>query len=387
MRRFALLTALLPVGGLLVAMLGPGAATAAAETLWLCKPGLAHNPCLASEETTVVLGNGATFVVRPRPAKHPPIDCFYVYPTVSSDPTLNAPEEVQPEEEAVAESQASFFSQDCALYAPIYPQLTLLAINSPTGIPPEAAVKAYAGVRSAFLEYLARYNRGRPFTLIGHSQGAAMLIQLIREVIEPNPALRAKLVSAIILGGNVIVPEGQAVGGTFKEVPACRLAWETGCVIAYSSFLREPPNPSLFGRPSSPLLGLGAAAEVERPEVLCVNPAIPIQDGGEGLLYSLYPTRPFPGLLGAFLKPPSAPTPWVATPGEYAARCIHRNGATWLQLNFAGPPNDPRERLSEPLGPEWGTHLVDVNVALGNLVAVVRLQAFAYLLTHPGRGR
>src|SRR5579875_2186137 len=193
MRRFALLTALLPVGGLLVAMLGPGAATAAAETLWLCKPGLAHNPCLASEETTVVLGNGATFVVRPRPAAHPPIDCFYVYPTVSSDPTLNAPEEVQPEEEAVAESQASFFSQDCALYAPIYPQLTLLAINSPTGIPPEAAVKAYAGVRSTFLEYLARYNRGRPFTLIGHSQGPASLIQRTRKVTKPTPARGPKL--------------------------------------------------------------------------------------------------------------------------------------------------------------------------------------------------
>jgi hypothetical protein len=382
MRRFlgSAFAAALLVGGALLA--GPALATAQAETVWLCKPGLAHNPCLASEETTVVLGNGSSFVIHPRPAAHPPIDCFYVYPTVSSDPTLNAPDEVQPEEEAVAESQASRFSQDCAVYAPIYPQLTLLAINSPTGIPFEAVAKAYSGVRAAFLEYLARYNDGRPFVLIGHSQGAAMLIQLVKELIEPNPAVRAKLVSAIILGGNVIVPEGKPVGGTFKQVPACQAAWETGCVIAYSSFLREPPNPSLFGRPTSPLLGVGAASEVEHPEVLCVNPTLLVQNGGEGPLFPFYPTRPFPGLLGAYLKSPSAPTPWVATPGEYAAQCLHRNGATWLQLNFVGPPNDPRERLTEPLGPEWGTHLVDVNVALGNLVGLVRVQTFFYFLLH-----
>jgi len=53
-----------------------------------------------------------------------------------------------------------------------------------------------------------------------------------------------------------------------------------------------------------------------------------------------------------------------------------------LQLNFVGPPNDPRERLTEPLGPEWGTHLVDVNVALGNLVGLVRVQTFFYFLLH-----
>jgi len=368
------------LGGALIAP-APALAAESSETLWLCKPGLANNPCLASEETTVVLGNGATFVTHPRPAANPPIDCFYVYPTVSSDPTLNAPIAIQPEEEAIAEAQASRFSDDCAVYAPIYPQLTLEAINSPGGIPPEAAITAYLGVRAAFLEYLARYNDGRPFVLIGHSQGSAMLIQLIKELIDPNPALREKLVSAIILGGNVIVPEGKKVGGSFKNVPACSFAWQTGCVIAYSSFLREPPNPSFFGRPSSPLLGLGAS-EVEHPEVLCVNPAVLVQNGGEGPLFSLYPTRPFPGLLGLVLKSPSAPTPWVATPDEYAAQCIHRNGATWLQLNFAGPPNDPRERLTEPLGPEWGTHLVDVNVALGNLVWLVRLQGFVYLLEH-----
>ncbi|HLI31313.1 MAG TPA: DUF3089 domain-containing protein [Solirubrobacteraceae bacterium] len=372
-------TALFALGG------GAGSAAAAVEgtpeAVWLCKPGLAHNPCLASEETTVELADGSSFVTNPRPAGNPPIDCFYVYPTVSSQGAENASLEIDPEEEAIAEAQASRFSQDCKLYAPIYPQLTLQAINNPGGISPEGAIKAYLGVRAAFLEYLERYNHGRGFVLIGHSQGAAMLIQLIRELIDPNPALRAQMVSSILLGGNVIVPEGRNVGGSFKNVPACRAIWQTGCVIAYSSFLHEPPNPSFFGRPQSPLLGLGTGTEgVEHPQVLCVNPTLFFQSGSEGPLLPDYPTRPFPGLLGIVTQTPKAPTPWVSYPGQYDARCRNENGASWLQLSYVGAPGDVREQLRETLGPQWGTHLVDVNVALGNLVLDVRLQSFVYSL-------
>jgi hypothetical protein len=371
-----------------LAALAVMAATAAAETTWLCKPGLASNPCLNSEETTVELANGKSVIEKAKPAKSPPIDCFYVYPTVSSQFTENANEEIDPEEDAIAESQASRFSQVCNVYAPIYPQLTIPAINTPGGVTPEGAAKAYVGVLKAFEEYLAKFNKGRGFELIGHSQGSAMLEQLIKEQIDPNPALRKQLIGAVILGGNVIVPEGKIVGGSFKTVPACQVAGETGCVIAYSSFLKEPPNPSNFGRPTSPLGALGGGAEgVEHPQVLCVNPTLPLQAPLSGPTLAYYPTfnafgGKFPGLLGAVVQAPKASTPWVAAPAEYTAQCEHRNGASWLQLNL-GSESDVRERLVETLGPEWGTHLVDVNVALGNLVPAVGLQGAAYLLTHP----
>jgi hypothetical protein len=363
------------------------AASSASATTWLCRPGLAHNPCLSSEEATVVLSNGASFIQHAQPAANPPIDCFYVYPTVSSQPTENANEEIGPEENAIAESQASRFSQACKVYAPIYPQLTIPAINTPGAVTPEGAAKAYIGVLTAFEEYLARYNDGRGFELIGHSQGSAMLEQLIRERIDTNPALRKQLVGAVILGGNVIVPEGKTVGGTFKTVPGCRFVGQPGCVIAYSSFLKEPPNPSLFGRPGSPLIGIGGNPEpVENPQVLCVNPTVPLQGQFGGPAFSYYPTfnaygGHFPGLLGAVVQAPKAPTPWVATPAEYSAQCEARNGASWLQLDLKRE-NDARERIFETLGPQWGTHLVDVNVALGNLVFDVGIQGFGYLLTH-----
>jgi hypothetical protein len=360
------------------------AAPAGAETLWLCKPGLGSNPCLSSEETTDVLGNGGTFVQHPQPAASPPIDCFYVYPTVSSQNVKNATLTIEPEEEAIAVSQASRFSQVCNVYAPVYRQLTIPFIN---GLIPataqekeEANVIAYLGVVSAFQEYLTKYNSGRGIVLIGHSQGSAMLEQLIHERVDPVAGVRNQLVSAIILGGQVMVPEGQLVGGTFQHIPGCHDSFQTGCVIAYSSFLQEPPNPSYFARPES-LLGLGGSlAGVAHPQVLCVNPAIPIQNGAQGPLFSYYPTAPFPGDLGPVVQTPSAPTPWVTTPGEYSAQCRNQNGASWLQLNYTGPHGDPREQIQETLGPLWGTHLVDVNAALGNLVGLVRLQSLLYRL-------
>jgi hypothetical protein len=351
------------------------AGSASAETTWLCRPGLASNPCLNSEEATVRLDGGRTFVENPQPASNPPIDCFYVYPTVSGEPFFNADEKIGPEEVAIAESQASRFSQVCKVYAPMYPQLTLPALNGFLGkVPPESGAIAFSGVLNAFLEYLGRYNDGRGFELIGHSQGSTMLKELIRRVIEPNPALRNQLVGAVIPGGQVIVPEGKNVGGTFKTTPGCSVAGQTGCVVAYSSFLEEPPEKALFGRVR------GGVPEVEHPQVLCVNPTVLAQGPAAGPAGAYYP--------GPVVQAPKAPTPWVATPGQYSARCEARNGASWLQLT----PSDPQDTRTETVlvntippveGQQvWGQHLVDVNAMLGNLVLNVGVQSGAYLLTH-----
>jgi hypothetical protein len=362
------------------------AASASAETVWLCKPGLANNPCASSEETTVELGNGSSSIEHPQPASNPPIDCFYVYPTVSSQIKLengryvNANLEIDPEETQIAIDQASRFSQTCKVYAPIYPQLTLAQINTPGDVTPEDSEKAYLGVLSAFEEYLAKYNDGRGFVLIGHSQGALLLEPLIKEKIDSNPALLKQLVSAILLGGNVLVPKGKTVGGTFKNVPSCQVAGQTGCVVAYSSFLNEPPEGAFFGRVDSPLLG-GSLTEEElkNDEVLCVNPAPFVQGDNVGPLTRVESTSHFPGLLGTYFQAPKGSTPWVSMPGQYSGQCEQADGATWLQLTDVGPEGDPRELITEPLGPLWGTHLEDVNVALGNLVERTAVESRAYL--------
>ena len=206
-------------------------------TVWLCRPGLADDPCTANQTATLIRGNGKRTAQRVKPPKDPPIDCFYVYPTVSRQKTPNANLHIDPEETAVAVAQASRFSQVCNVYVPMYPQLTTSGIGlGGAQIDPKTAVKAYLGVLSAWNDYLAHDNHGRGVVLIGHSQGSSLLIPLIRNQIDANVSERRLLISALLMGGNVTVPVGQTVGGSFQHIPACRSDSETGCVVAYSSF-------------------------------------------------------------------------------------------------------------------------------------------------------
>jgi DUF3089 family protein len=349
-----------------------GAASASAQaspTVWLCRPGLKRDPCELSLTTTVVHPNGKKTTERATAGKDPPVDCFYVYPTVSAQPTVNANLNVDPELIAVAENQAARFSQVCRVYAPVYPQLTLSAIGR--GASAQARATAYAGVLSGWKEYLAKYNKGRGVVFIGHSQGSGMLIQLLKSEVDPNPKLRRRTVSALLLGGNVTVPEGKKVGGDFQSIPACQSAKEMHCVVAYSMYGRQPPADGLFGRTR-----VGAGPDGSNLQVLCVNPT---SFTGTGSLRPYLRTRAFPGPIGAAAgEPPSASTPWVEYPNLYRAQCQQGNGFTWLQVTDVGKPGAPRYQPRGSLPPNWGLHLGDVNLALGNLVDLARQQAAAY---------
>ena len=360
------------------------ATEAPSNTVWLCKPGLADNPCEGDMTTSVISSDNTSKTETASPAKAPPIDCFYVYPTVSGQTTTNANLNIDPEEKAVANSQASRFSQVCKVYAPMYRQLTLAAINAvpaPEGTQTAGDTAAsrdiaYADVLSAWQDYLAHYNDGRGVVLIGHSQGTMMLTRLITAEIDPNPEARKLLVSALMIGGNVLVAKGKDAGGDFQNVPACRSSDETGCVVAYSTFTEPPPANSLFGRTDS---GPGAALgrDTSNLEVLCANPAS--LSGGTGPLLPYNPTAPLPGALGVLVGSiPSASTPWVAYPGLYTSHCESADGANWLQIDSTHIAGDERPVVSQVLGPTWGLHLVDMNIAMGNLVDLVRKQGAAY---------
>ena len=357
---------------------GPGAAAATPTTsatvpatVWLCRPGLADNPCTPSLATTRTTPSGGIIgVSTPVIPAHPPIDCFYVYPTVSDQKTPNANLTVDPTERSIALYQAARFSSVCRVYAPMYRQLTLSAIGG-TVTPAESAT-AYADVQAAWLSYLHHDNHGRGVVLIGHSQGSFLLRQLITTQIDPDPSVRRLLVSAVLAGGNVTVKTGSDIGGDFHHVPACHSASQVGCVIAYSTFDAVPPAGSLFGR----------TAAADR-SVLCTDPAA--LAGGSGLLDPVLPTQPFApgstiavgiGLLG--YSTPAVGTPWVSVPGAYSARCSSAGGAHVLEIT----PLHGAPLIHYSPTPGWGLHLVDVNLALGNLITVVQREAAAYQSSH-----
>lgn len=300
-----------------------------------------------------------------------PFDCFYVYPTVSTEPSDNADLRVQPAETQAAEAQASRFSQICDVWAPMYRQVTLRGlIKGIAGSGGSADAVAYGSLLDGWKDFLAHHDDGKPIILIGHSQGASILIQLVRNQIDGDPVLRSRLVSAVMVGGNVQVPQGKTVGGSFRTVPTCTAPAQVGCVIAYSTFGSPPPADALFGRPGQGVSLLSGQTTSAGQEVACTNPAN--LGGGSA------PLRPF--LSPADYPTPGATvtTPWVSFPDLYTGTCEHSDGASWLQVKATPAPGDLRPVVKATLGPTWGYHVEDINIALGNLVSDVAAQERAY---------
>src|SRR5271154_1856116 len=211
---------------------------------WLCLPDRAKDACSTDENATIVAADGT---LTPEPFKADPkakIDCFYVYPTVSYQPTGNADMTAGPEELSIIKEQFARFTSVCRPYAPIYRQVTLAALNAAMSGKPIPANRelAYADVLDAWNEYLAHDNHGRGVVLIGHSQGSGVLTQLIAKEIDGKP-IQGKIISAILMGTSLQVPKGQDVGGSFKAMPLCHSASQIGCVIAFADFRADSPPP------------------------------------------------------------------------------------------------------------------------------------------------
>ena len=348
-----------------------GAATASAETVWLCKPGMADNPCEIGMDTTVREPGGAERVETPPVPDDRPIDCFYVYPTVSNQLSQNADKSRDPELLSIAKYQAARFSLRCRVFAPVYRQSTLFGLTTGnTGLTDrqESFPVAYGDVREAWREYLAQDNGGRGVVLIGHSQGTRMLRELITKEIDPDPAARRRMISGLLLGGDVLVRKGELAGGDFEHVPLCTEPGQLSCVVAFSTFARDPQSNARFGDSEDPRL-----------EAACTDPR-PLARTGDPLRI-LTPSEPYaPGPIQAGIiitsggMPPSAPTTWVVPADRYEGTCRTINGVNVLRYE---PTEGSRRPVFFP-DPTWGTHLIDVNLALDPLLEVVRLQSERY---------
>ena len=79
-------------------------------------------------------------------------------------------------------------------------------------------------------------------------------------------------------------------------------------------------------------------------------------------------------------------TPWVSVPGLLTGKCTSNENATgYLEVTVNGNPSDPRVDdiigdigLGNNVLANWGLHLVDVNLVMGNLLDIVGAQAKAY---------
>ena len=350
-----------------------------AADAWLCRPGR-EDACTIDLDSTVVEADGSTRVDAFTAASDPGVDCFYVYPTVSNDLTPNSDMIANAEENSVISAQFARFGEVCRTFAPMYRQITLTALRTMmSGQPVEVdGVTAYLDVQTAFQHYLEHDNNGRPFVLIGHSQGARMLEPLVARLIDGQP-IQERMLSAMLIGYNVAVPPGERVGGAFQSVPTCQSADQTGCLISYVSFRADapPPEGARFGNLEDPAV-----------EVACTNPADLLGNGDAAL-------NAYLSAGGAFTSS-AEPAPWVEgggaitsdfvqVPGMLTGQCVNNEHGSYFAITVTGDPSDPR--VDDIVGDvvangtilaDWGLHLLDVGIAQGDLIDLVARQAEAY---------
>lgn len=146
--------------------------------------------------------------------------------------------------------QASVFNEQCRVFAPRYRQAHIQNFYSSDTLKAHAAFElAYADIRNAFAYYLQHFNKGRPFIIAGHSQGALMSERLLKEFVEGKPLAR-QLVAAYIAGWPV-------PGDYFSELKVCSDPRQTGCFCSWRTF-RTGFQPSYLKK--------------EQPGVLVTNP-------------------------------------------------------------------------------------------------------------------
>ena len=164
-------------------------------------------------------------------------DVFYVLPTIIAQKGhpymnwINAPL-LQDRAKNVMVQQTGPFASSARIFAPYYRQCEITRALKELEKKREDQLLMRPGIndiRDAFSYYLTHYNNGRPIILAGHSQGAYVLLELMRVVMK-DPAIREKLVAAYLFGYPRMPKE-------FPDAPYLKLAQgedDTGVIITWN---------------------------------------------------------------------------------------------------------------------------------------------------------
>lgn len=223
-----------------------------------------------------------------------PVDVFFLHPTTfNGGRTWNGPIDDRPSghqlERIMLPNYAGPFARVGRVFAPRYRQASLYAYQMTLREDARDARRAaYEDGLAAFRYYLAHFNLGRPYILVGVEQGGEIADRILREEIDRNPELVQRLVAAYIIDA-VVPAEGYGPG---KPAPACAQRAQARCVVGWKAVDESDPDrarrvlsraqtwtpegilDNLDGRPAlcvNPLLG--AASTLEAPARLNLGAA------------------------------------------------------------------------------------------------------------------
>jgi len=331
--------------------------------MWVCLPGRDGDACNHDLSATEIHADGSQILVPLQVAAQPEVDCFYVYPTVDLRFGAANHDDFKDDKAilAVANAQAAQFGRVCKLYVPFYRQVTIGTYFRNEKRREQGLDVAYSDVADAFLHYMGSYNHGRPVVLIGHSQGAEMVVRLLQDYFDKDPAMRQRLLIAMPIGGTLQVPLGKTSGTTFLNLPYCTRDGERGCVIAYNSYRRE----------SGSFKHIAESAPGDA--MICVNPAS-VADPGRGVYLRTYVPQH-----GPFGTVKGVSTPFVLYRDLYSGRCAEDGGYRYLEITQSADPGKLRKPPMDITGWLWGTrmgtHIGDMQFTQGDLIELIRVRA------------
>lgn len=297
------------------------------------------------------------------------VDVFYIHPTTYrgveywNQPLEDAKVNDWTDESVIAR-QAAVFNACCRVFAPRYRQASSAGVYAPPEKKPLLAYDfAWADVRAAFLHYMKHWNRGRPYIIVGHSQGAAHTQRWLEEF-GVQKKYRSKLVAAYPLG--IPFAEG-ALERLAGGMRVCATPTDTDCLVTWNTFDR-------VGDPAAYIKGAQeryakASGRTDGQAIVCLNPltfavARPAAPAAWNL--GALPARPGAGLPAALREGGQLP---ATEAGGLGADCV--DGV----LRVDSPPREGYAVVPLPAGM---LHFNDMDLFYQNIRinAVVRTEAF-----------
>lgn len=178
------------------------------------------------------------------------VDVFYAYPTIGTQRRKPYIEwknpAIQQQIKNTAAQQCGPFAHVGRIFVPFYRQTELFrALKDVTRNKQEFSWRGVEDIKDAFRYYLKHYNNGRPFILVGHSQGSYVLLELIRDEMK-DPKIYNRMVAAYLIGYPKMPKQ-------FPDAPHIKLAEkedDIGVVMTWNSQAPEVGN-SLFTGPGT----------------------------------------------------------------------------------------------------------------------------------------
>ena len=200
----------------------------------------------------------------------PPADVFFIAPTSYDggrhwNAPIDDPRADQFFRRTVGPNYVGPFVRMGRVFAPRYRQASLYSMLTLRDDAREARRFAYGDVRRAFEHYMATYNQGRPFVIVGVEQGGTLGARLLAEEVANDPDLRRRLVAAYLIE--------TAVPADSPPLPLCGTPEETGCLAAWMSAYEGDRDRAQMLRDRSLVWDAGQLVNLTGPAA-CYNPLL-----------------------------------------------------------------------------------------------------------------